>query len=360
MKPLLKLIFLFSSINLFGQNLIVNPGLEEITSDQNSASFDVFSARGVMGWYMPTLSEPEYENPAVYHSAHSGRAYVSFYLLNTISNDGRETREYCGGTLTQPLEAGKEYKFSVAVSTSYYYDGIKELGVYFSKDQVFQTRYDTISKSPQLILNYPSNKSIFDDYVIMRGTYKASGGELFFVIGNFNSNKRTVIIRNPNKSREDSCCYYYFDDFSLKASRGKIDTEEDSLEDLVTTTKEVETKDTLDIVPGKKLVVKNIYFDANKSSLKEESFPILDEIVSAMKAQPNLKVEINGYTDYPLSSADNQKLSEARAKAVADYLVSKGIRRKRVTSKGHGYEAQNSEGTEEGRVNNKRVEFIFR
>jgi outer membrane protein OmpA-like peptidoglycan-associated protein len=72
-----------------------------------------------------------------------------------------------------------------------------------------------------------------------------------------------------------------------------------------------------------------------------------------------MKIRINGYTDNIGSDADNLTLSENRAKAVVDYLVSKGVDNKRLTSKGFGETqpvADNS--TEEGRALNRRTEFI--
>jgi outer membrane protein OmpA-like peptidoglycan-associated protein len=78
-----------------------------------------------------------------------------------------------------------------------------------------------------------------------------------------------------------------------------------------------------------------------------------------MKDNPSVTIRINGYTDNVGNEADNLKLSDNRAKAVVNYLVSQGIDVKRLTSKGFG-EMQSiaDNSTEEGKALNRRTEFI--
>ena len=105
-------------------------------------------------------------------------------------------------------------------------------------------------------------------------------------------------------------------------------------------------------------VFRNIYFDFNKATIKPESEPILDEVSDFLKANPAMKMEIQGHTDSKGTAAYNLKLSERRAASVKDYLVKNGIASNRLTTKGYGLTkpvATNS--TEEGRAKNRRVEF---
>ncbi len=106
------------------------------------------------------------------------------------------------------------------------------------------------------------------------------------------------------------------------------------------------------------VVLKNIFFDFNKFELKSESQVELDRVVQLLNENPTVKILIAGYTDNIGTSADNIKLSENRAKSVINYLVSKGINSKRLSSKGFGALdpiADNS--TEEGRALNRRTEL---
>lgn len=106
------------------------------------------------------------------------------------------------------------------------------------------------------------------------------------------------------------------------------------------------------------IVLKNIFFDFSKVDLKPESQVELDKLVQLMQDNPSVKIQIEGYTDNIGSPSDNLRLSENRAKAVVNYLVSKGIAASRLTAKGFGETnpiADNS--TEEGRSQNRRTEL---
>jgi outer membrane protein OmpA-like peptidoglycan-associated protein len=109
---------------------------------------------------------------------------------------------------------------------------------------------------------------------------------------------------------------------------------------------------------GTKVILKNIFFDYDKATLRPESYPELDRVVDLLKQNQNIKIEISGHTDSKGSDEYNLKLSQARAKSVVDYIISKGIDAKKIIAKGYG-ETQpiDTNDTEEGRQNNRRVEF---
>ncbi len=101
-----------------------------------------------------------------------------------------------------------------------------------------------------------------------------------------------------------------------------------------------------------------MFFETNSFDLKKESYVELNKLVSILKNNPNSKVEIGGHTDNRGAKALNDKLSSNRAKAVRDYLVTKGIKGNRLTSKGYGSSKPiGSNDTEEGRAQNRRTEF---
>ena len=109
---------------------------------------------------------------------------------------------------------------------------------------------------------------------------------------------------------------------------------------------------------GSKIVLRNIFFDTDKSTLRPESIYELTELLNLLKDMPNLKIELSGHTDNRGSATHNQKLSEDRAKAVVDYLVSKGIDASRLTYKGYGFDQPvASNDTDAGRQLNRRTEF---
>lgn len=109
---------------------------------------------------------------------------------------------------------------------------------------------------------------------------------------------------------------------------------------------------------GTKIVLKNIFFDYAKSTLRPESEPELDRLYELLMEFPEMKIEISGHTDNKGSRTTNERLSASRAKAVVNYLVKKSIPLSRLESKGYAFDQPiESNDTEEGRQQNRRVEF---
>ena len=104
-----------------------------------------------------------------------------------------------------------------------------------------------------------------------------------------------------------------------------------------------------------------IFFATAKAEIKSESYALLDNISAVLAECSESAVEVSGHTDSTGSQSFNQPLSLNRAKAVVDYLVSKGVDANRLTSEGFGAEkpvADNS--TKEGRAANRRIEFTVK
>ena len=112
-------------------------------------------------------------------------------------------------------------------------------------------------------------------------------------------------------------------------------------------------------VRHEKLVLRGVHFDFNKAKIRPEDMPVLDEAAETLRANPSMRVEVNGYTDAIGSEAYNLRLSKRRAEAVVAYLESKGISADRLIPQGFGktnFVATNK--TAEGRAQNRRVELI--
>lgn len=109
---------------------------------------------------------------------------------------------------------------------------------------------------------------------------------------------------------------------------------------------------------GAKVILKNIYFETGKAALKSESFSELDKVLKFLQENSDLKIEISGHTDNVGSLKANTNLSEARAKAVVEYMSAHGILAQRLVYKGYAFNqpiAPNN--TPSGRQLNRRVEF---
>jgi OOP family OmpA-OmpF porin len=122
-----------------------------------------------------------------------------------------------------------------------------------------------------------------------------------------------------------------------------------------------EVRKDLFLVPieqGASIVMNNIYFDHDKSTLKKESFNELDQLIRIIDQNPNITIEIAGHTDDTGSDEYNLKLSGDRANAVVNYLKSSNISAKQLKAVGYGEtKPMVDNNSDSNREKNRRVEF---
>jgi OOP family OmpA-OmpF porin len=112
------------------------------------------------------------------------------------------------------------------------------------------------------------------------------------------------------------------------------------------------------------IVLDNVYYDFDRSTLRQESYPALDKLVGLLNEYPSMVIEIRAHTDNMGNDKYNLILSDARAQKVVAYLVSKGIDKARLQSKGYGATIpvapnKKDDGSDnpDGRQQNRRTEF---
>jgi len=109
---------------------------------------------------------------------------------------------------------------------------------------------------------------------------------------------------------------------------------------------------------GESVVLKNIFFDTDKFTLKNESLIELNKLLALLTANPKMKIELGGHTDNIGTAEHNLELSRNRAKTVYEYLVQHGITNTRLSYAGYGFNQPiDLNTTEQGRANNRRTEF---
>ncbi len=107
------------------------------------------------------------------------------------------------------------------------------------------------------------------------------------------------------------------------------------------------------------IITQKIHFEFNKANIRPISFPILNDVVTLLNKNPEIKkIEIGGHCDSIGGDAYNLKLSQKRAQSVVNYLVKNGVDSSRLVAKGYGKSAPIADNnTTEGRAKNRRVEF---
>ena len=107
-----------------------------------------------------------------------------------------------------------------------------------------------------------------------------------------------------------------------------------------------------------KKAMQGIEFETARATIKPASYPLLDEIAQQFIDNPSFIIEVQGHTDNTGNAEKNMELSQNRANAVRDYLISKGVPAERMTAHGYGQDRPISDNsTKAGRAKNRRVEF---
>ena len=113
-------------------------------------------------------------------------------------------------------------------------------------------------------------------------------------------------------------------------------------------------------VPKQPISFHSVYFDFDKSTLKPEAVAELDRAAKIMLDNPDVTLELQGNTDSVGTDSYNMKLGERRAKAVLDYLKSKGVAANRLKTMSFGEsKPEASNKTAEGRTENRRVDLVI-
>jgi len=118
------------------------------------------------------------------------------------------------------------------------------------------------------------------------------------------------------------------------------------------------TPEALPPAASKRIVLRGVHFDSDKSDIRPDSRPVLNEAVEILKENPTVRISVEGHTDAIGSDTHNEQLSLRRAEAVFRYLVNRGIAPERMDVTGYGKRrpVANNE-TESGRAQNRRVEL---
>lgn len=431
-------------------NLVKNSGFEEYEECPQSHNPENKSHRLVPGWSYPTHAAADYFNRCSSHDAGVPRNFAGesepkdgdAYVGAILSGTSEERREYIQGEFTEPMIADElyciTYHYRLASDSKF---AVDQISIYLSNTQVLTEGTNALGVEPQINNKAGLFLDNIEDWKRMCYVYKATGGEKFFIIGNFKDYQHTNYVatgKNVINQRNKEYAYYYFDDVSVKQLldcnecpcvphqfevvitdtfytgglnpiTGKINriindgrislaiiggtppyevnwsnnSRALKLSNLSAGTYTYKIRDKYhctatgsvtfiepempvdefeeglqNIEEGAAIVLENIFFEFNKTTLLPESYAELDHVIDFVIQNDLKKIEISGHTDNEGSESYNQKLSEGRANAVVEYLKSNGVSSERLISVGYGESKPiDTNSTEEGRAKNRRVEF---
>lgn len=358
-----------------GPNLVPNPSFEDRKPNVSLPKDDTDGSAAfrltIAEWQSPTYTTPDWlilppsivaadkRKGKLTNEARTGFKMVGILTHNPKSDRSDTYREYIQVKLTEPTKPNQEYYFEFwacrDVNSKY---ASNNLGIFLSPAPI--TRNDAGNKwSPILDIVPDKNESkVINEkkieWVRISGTVTPTSSCSFLLIGNFFDNKAIIMPEvNPSGIYENS--YYLIDDVALHEVNPKpVAVPEPE----PVATPEPPTLAEEPMIIGKKIQLNHVYFETSKWKLLPESSAQLDELVVLMEKHPTMEIEIGGHTDSRGSDSDNQKLSENRTRSVYEYLLEKGVDKARMNYKGYGEkEPKTTNDTEEGRAQNRRVEF---
>lgn len=358
MKTICLLFFNILVMFCYSQNLVNNPSFEN--SKYVSEHLGNFN-NNISNWSTPNTGSTDVfhiESEAVgtinffgNQKPKQGNTYAGMYVLAP-----ENYREYIQGELSKILTENESYTISFYISLAENSShAIKNLGVLFlenslniNQDKVLDinTILNQIEKSHITLINSQQFYIEKEAWEKVTFSFKAKGFEQVFVIGNFDTNKTTTTLK-VQESKHPDASYYYIDHVVIEAVKEE-NLESNSIKNIEENSIETHTVYTL----------KNVLFEFNRHNLLKSSTKELDQLYNYLNQNKRLQIEVYGHTDTVGSQERNDELSLLRAKEVALYLISKGLKPERITATGFGDKfpvAPNT--TETNRALNRRVEF---
>ncbi len=402
MKVYLKILFLFLFFTnlLSSQNLIPNPGFEDVNvcvTYEEKCSPQAWRNVELKGFQFPEIIVPRESGLKTYDGIRSAR-------IPMYNKRRKFDRIFIQTPLLCELEEGKEYELE------FYYllesEAVKAFGLQFL-DTISIVDKNWVFKDSVPDIEVKLNPKHYLTWQKATAKYTATGGEQAILLGNFKSDDDTELALVKKKKKRDtypSRIMVWLDGFSLKVLDGspacnemeenrtriyqdsvrhfhrsirlvrdierernkKHEEPEDTVEmkNLVKeelTIEETRIPNETRIVEESSFVLVDINFESNSAKLLPEAYPSLEELYIYMSDYPSKSIYITGHTDDMGTEKANLVLSRRRAESVAAVLIEKGISPSRISSQGKGELMPiTTNDTSEGRRKNRRVEFLLK
>ncbi len=333
---------------LMSQNLVENPSFESfLECPDRLGNF----GQDLKYWSVPTLGSTDYFNACSLsmgvpnnfmgkQMAKFGEGYLGFYMYAP-----EDYREYIQGELRHPLQKDLTYTLSFYINLAENSDyAVRDFDILLSsrpleiniKKGLSKWQLSKIEGNNFTFIEILGDQFIIDEisWTKVSTTFVANGGEQFITFGNFKDNastRRQKLVKEKNVKG----AYYYLDMIYVGEGIQSYALEEAH-------------------------VFENVFFNFDEFELGNNGAQEIKRVFNYLQSDSTLQIVINGYTDSLGTNSYNMELSNKRATAVANRLIQLGLASKRITWKGFGAARPLGNNVdEEGRAQNRRVEFII-
>jgi len=333
------IIFCYAT-NIYGQNLVPNPGFENIKDTITNFTKDNFEFDAkVHNWISPTTATPDVITPdfiekfIVPPPPHSG--------LNMIGMQSHKDDyiEYVMTDLLQPLLPNRTYYVEFWIRRSYCISPKMNVdqklndsyGILFTSENKESSNSKILVGKPQI--NPPSDLLI---------TYKKWERVSKYFTPREKYDKLYLGQFQLKEGERLKMGYFVIDDIVVKEFKDYSSLDKDARLEVGT------------IIP-----LNNIFFKTGTTELKDsKSYDSLKELSDYLNYNQSIRIQINGHTDAVGSNRSNMALSKKRAKFIAQSVIQNGIDKSRIEWKGFGEQIPIADNeSEEGKSKNRRVEF---
>ncbi len=365
---------IFLSIGLFAQEepiRLINPSFEGIPGEGGNGN------RLPDGWYdcgFPGETPPDVhpkDGPGAFQvtkEPFNGKTYLGLVVREN------DTWEMVSQRLSGPLLAGKCYEFSMSLTRSEVYmsaSRVSNIEVNYAAPvklriwggSSYCSRTELLAESSLVVntrwlaYNFRFEPKQAHTYIIFEAFYKTPTP--FPYNGNLLIDNASDITPVPCSAIKPDIPVIPETPPIVAGPRNPTrvsDTDSPVVKKTPVILKELENPAKL--IKGQTIRMDQLYFPADSATITKSSVPVLNEVYDFLQSNPKVAVEIGGHTNGTPSHEYCDKLSTERAKAIVDYLVSKGIARKRLEYKGYGKRNPvDTNKTAVGRKKNQRVEI---
>ncbi len=330
---------------IIDKNIVPNGSFENYKKKSDNLKNAIpWKSYGSIDYYQQSVSN----DTSKCRGARTGDCYAGFRYQ-------KKYKEFIEVKLSETLKRGNNYQFECYMRLAFWSNALlKSFGIYLSKGGMKSVTFpekecvlDTVNAKLGLNGGYCWFK--------FKGVYKASGGEKYITIGNFSPDLKEDMLKINPLSAGFKEAYYFIDDISLKWIKPKdefktvyVDSIKYEKDSVLQVKKNVQT--------GEKITLR-VIFQQGKALILAESFSELNKLAQYLFRHPSIEIRIDGHSDNSGSKGKNQRLSEERARAVFEYLITHGVQNK-MFYKGYGSSVPIADNdTDQGRAINRRVEF---